>query len=58
VGGVAAQRQTLLHRQQDFADPEQPHHRNQKIDAAQQFRGAQGHAQLAGHYAAARRWVR
>ena len=49
LGGVPAQRQPLLHRQQDFADPEQADHRDQEIDAAQQFVGAEGHAQLAGH---------
>ena len=46
---MAPQRQTLLHGQQDFADPEQADHRDQEVDAAQQLAGAEGHAQLAGH---------
>ena len=49
AGGVAAQRQALFHGQQDFADAEQADHGDQEVDAAQQFRRTEGHAQLAGH---------
>ena len=47
--GVAAQREPLLHRQQDFADAEQADDGDQEVDAAQQLARAEGHAQLAGH---------
>ena len=47
-GGMAAQREPLLHGQQDLADAEQADHRDQEVDAAQQFGPAEGHAQLAG----------
>jgi hypothetical protein len=39
----------FLHRQQDFADAEQPDYRHQEIDAAQQRVEAERHAQLPGH---------
>ncbi len=49
AGGMAAQREALFHGEQDLADAEQADHRDQKIDAAQEFAGAEGHAQLAGY---------
>jgi hypothetical protein len=49
AGCVAAQRQTLLHRQQDFTDAKQADDSDQEVDAAQQFGGAEGHTELAGH---------
>src|SRR5260221_2083691 len=48
AGGVAAQREPLLHRQQDLADAEQADHRDQEVDAAQEIARAEGHAQLPG----------
>ncbi|MGY4287205.1 hypothetical protein ACVWXO_006425 [Bradyrhizobium sp. LM2.7] len=45
----AAQRQAFLHGQQDLADPEQADDGNEEVDASQQLRGAEGHAQLARH---------
>src|SRR2546427_750735 len=45
---IAAQRQPLLHRQQDLADPEQADDRDQEVDAAQELVRPEGHAQLAG----------
>ena len=47
-GRVAAQREPLLHRQQDLADAEEADHGDQEVDAAQQRIEAEGHAQLAG----------
>ena len=47
-GGMTAQREPLLHGQQDLADSEQPDDRDQEIDAAQQRVPAEGHAQLTG----------
>ena len=44
----ALERQPLLHGQQNLADAEQADHRDQEIEAAQQFVGAKGHAQGAG----------
>ena len=49
AGGVAAQRQALFHGEQDFADAEQADDGDQEVDAAQQLRRTEGHAQLAGH---------
>ena len=49
AGGVAAQRQPLFHGQEDFADAEQADDGDQEVDAAQEFRRTEGHAQLAGH---------
>ena len=46
---VAAQRQPLLHGEQDFADSEQPDDCDKEIDPAQQIAEAEGHAQLAGN---------
>src|SRR2546427_6571104 len=47
AGGMAAQRQPLLHRQQDLADAEQADDRDQEVDAAQELVRPEGHAQLA-----------
>ncbi|MGY3595083.1 hypothetical protein ACVIGB_003132 [Bradyrhizobium sp. USDA 4341] len=49
AGGVSAQRQALLHREQDLADAEQADDSDEEVDAAQQLGGAKRHAQLPGH---------
>ena len=43
-----AQREPLLHREQDFADAEQADDRDQEVDAAQELVRAERHAQGAG----------
>ena len=45
---LALEGQPLFHRQQDRADAEQADHRDQEVEALEQFRQAVGHAQLAG----------
>ena len=45
---LALELQALLHRQQDLADAEQPDHRDQEVEAAQQLGEAERQAQLAG----------
>ena len=47
--GLAAEVQALLHRQQDLADAEQADHRDQEVEAAEQFGEAEGQPQLPGH---------
>src|SRR5207237_3603686 len=49
AGGMPAQREPLLHGEQNLADAEQADNGDQKIDAAQKLGRAKGHAQLAGH---------
>ncbi len=49
LGGMTAQRQALLHRQQDFADSEQAEHGDQKLMPRNRSLEPEGHAQLAGH---------
>ena len=47
--GVAAEAQALFHGQQDLADTEQADHRDQEVEAAQQFGEAERQTQLPGH---------
>ena len=49
LGGVAPEAQALFHRQQDLADAEQADHRDQEVEAVEQFGEAEGQAQLPGH---------
>ena len=49
VARLALELEALLHRQQDLADAEQPDHRDQEVEAREQFGKAERQAQLTGH---------
>ena len=44
---MAAQGEPLFHGEQDLADAEKADHRDEEVDAAEEFAPAEGHAQLA-----------